>query len=381
MDRDYSLRVYDDELVTFRLEEKGLEGLQALILSVNEQKRALFPLDLELSDTGMLRWLKHRVIPKNRTFANEILKTVGLSPNNTKGILDVCKGLSLNDSYWVVPFGFDGRFGDLNLYENRFSEELASVAYTGTGAVTNPVTCSPEFTTHGMLRKAWQYSDRDGIRLFKGGSGFADVGKEPYSEYYACQIAQVMGLNAVTYDLAYQEGAPASVCKLFTDIDTSFVPVGRILKHGGITACLAYYESLGTAFSESLKSMLVFDAVVYNEDRHFGNFGLLRDNHTGKILSPAPIFDNGMSLFHNAVDGDLYNLEAYAKTRTNPYGVSYEVVCAAVIGEVQKRQLEKLIGFTFRRHPRINLPEDRLTAIEQHLQVRIHQLLSLSDTS
>ena len=24
--------------------------------------------------------------------------------------------------------------------------------------------------------------------------------------------------------------------------------------------------------------MLVFDAVIYNEDRHFGNFGVLRDN-------------------------------------------------------------------------------------------------------
>ena len=42
--------------------------------------------------------------------------------------------------------------------------------------------------------------------------------------------------------------------------------------------------------------MLVFDAVIYNEDRHFGNFGVLRDNHTGKVIGAAPIFDNGVSL-------------------------------------------------------------------------------------
>lgn len=39
--------------------------------------------------------------------------------------------------------------------------------------------------------------------------------------------------------------------------------------------------------------MLVFDAVILNEDRHFGNFGLLVDSHTNKIIAPAPIFDNG----------------------------------------------------------------------------------------
>lgn len=45
-------------------------------------------------------------IPKNRAFVDEILKTVGLSHNDTKGIIDVCKGLSLNDSYWGVPADF-----------------------------------------------------------------------------------------------------------------------------------------------------------------------------------------------------------------------------------------------------------------------------------
>ena len=30
--------------------------------------------------------------PKNRTFVDEILKTLGLSHNDTKGIIDVCKG-------------------------------------------------------------------------------------------------------------------------------------------------------------------------------------------------------------------------------------------------------------------------------------------------
>lgn len=66
--------------------------------------------------------------------------------------------------------------------------------------------------------------------------------------------------------------------------------------------------------------MLVFDAVIYNEDRHFGNFGVLRDNRTGKVIGPTPIFDNGLSLFNYAMSDDLEFLEEYAKNRSNPYG-------------------------------------------------------------
>ena len=71
--------------------------------------------------------------PKNRQFVDEILKTLGLSVNNTKGIIDVCMDCPSTTAYWVVPAGFDGRFADYNLYENRFSEALSLVAYTGVG--------------------------------------------------------------------------------------------------------------------------------------------------------------------------------------------------------------------------------------------------------
>ena len=327
MEKVYSLRLYDETLLTFTLEERGLEGLQATILHSETAKQKLFPLDLELTNEGVVKWLERRVIPKNRQFVDEILKTLGLSVNNTKGIIDVCMGLSLNDSYWVVPADFDGKYADYNLYENRFSEALSLVAYTGVGGSREAFSTSPELTTNGMLRKAWRFVEGDGIYLYKGGTeGAANTGNEPYSEYYACQIADKMGIGCVQYDLENWKGILASKCRLFTDIDTSFVPVGRILRKTTLKACLDYYKTLGDEFYEQLCSMLVFDALIYNEDRHFGNFGLLRNNHTGEIIAPAPIFDNGLSLFNYAMPDDFKNLSAYAKTRSNPYRISYEDV-------------------------------------------------------
>ena len=375
---NYSLRLYDDELLTFALRKEGLAGLQAEILSVNEKLEALFPLDLDVTNTGIVKWLSGRIIPKNRTFVGEILAQLGLTIDDTKGIIDVCKGLSLNDSYWIVPLGFDGKYADYNLYENRFSEVLSLVAYTGNAGSHEAFTTSPEFTTNGMLPKAWRYIEGDGIYLYKGGtSGAANTGKEPYSEYYAYQVAQRMGLNAVYYDLENWKGILASKCRLFTDIDTAFVPTGRIVTSGGIAACLDFYAGIGKEALEEFKDMLVFDAVIYNDDRHYSNFGVLRDNHSGKILAPAPIFDNGRSLFSEAMPDYFKNIGEYAKTRTNPYGVSYDTICKEIMGDRQRRNLRKLMDFTFKRHPTLNLPEERLTAIERQIQIRARELLAL----
>lgn len=376
----YSLRLYDTELMRFSMEKRGLEGLVAEILSVQKDKSHLMPLDLELTDKGIVHWLEHRVIPKNRAFVDEILKTLGLGPNDTKGIIDVCKGLSLNDSYWVVPDGFEGTFSEYNLYQNRFSEMLALVAYTGAGRSKEAFTTSPELTTNGALPKAWRLLDGE-IWLYKGGtSGASNTGREPYCEFYAAQIAETMGLNAVPYGLENWKGITASKCPLFTNIDTSFVPVGRLVKSGGIKGCLDYYDSLGADFGEQLRSMLVFDALVYNEDRHFGNFGMLRDNHSGKITAPAPLFDHGQSLLFFAGRDDLENLEClkeYAKLRSNPYNVSYEGICAEVMGPAQRSQLRRMIGFRFKRHPSLNLPEAHLTLLEKVLEERVRELLEV----
>ena len=378
MSNVYHLKMYDDILLTFSLEEKGLEGLTAEIQFINEDKRALFPVNLTVTNEGIVKWLAKRVIPKNRAFVDEILKGFGLSVNDTKGIIDICLGLSLTDSYWVTPIEFGGSFDEYNLFENPFSEALSLVAYTGVGNADKAFSTSPEFTTNGMLRKAWRHIDGDGIYLYKGGTeGAANTGNEPYSEYYTCQIAKTMGLKCVAYDLENWKGILASKCALFTDIDTAFVPIGDLMKSNTLKAALDCYESLGKEYYDNVCSMLVFDAVIYNEDRHFGNFGLLRDNHTGEFTGTAPIFDNGLSLFNFAMPDDLKNLDAYAKTRTTPYRISFEDVCRAVMSSKQKNQLRKLVNFTFTRHPSINLPEERLQAIENHIQKRVRELLAI----
>ena len=374
----YSLRIYDTELLSFHMGVNTFGEPVVDILDVNEDKKYLLPLEMSCDNKGLLQWLNARIIPKNRTFVDEILRTLGLEHDDTKGIIDVCRGLSLNDSYWVVPYGFEGKFAQYNLYENRFSEILALVAYTGAGGGKEAFTTSPELTTSGMLPKAWRFIEGDGIYLYKGGTtGFSNGGREPYCEYYASQVAETMQLNAVHYDLENWKGIVASKCALFTDIDTSYIPIGRIVTTGGLEACVDYYDNLGEDFGEQIRSMLVFDALIYNEDRHFGNFGILRDNKSGKIIAPAPIFDNGLSLCCYVGSEDINNLKSYAARCRPATRGTFEAQCAAAMGPRQKEQLRRMINFKFKRHPSLNLPEAFLTQLEHILSERVQQLLDI----
>ena len=294
----------------------------------------------------------------------------------------MCKGLSLNDSYWVVEDDFRGRFSDYNLYENRFSEILSLVAYTGVEQSRGKFTTSPELTTGGALPKAWRYIDGEGIFLFKGGNNILTYGgNEPYSEYYASQIAKQMGLNAVHYELENWKGILASKCKLFNSIDVSYVPIWRVIPDITIKKAIDFYDSLGTEFGEQIRSMLTFDALIYNEDRHFGNFGLLRDNKTGEFIAPAPMFDHGHALFSQAAPDKFNYLESYSKTLTTPYGdITFDRLAVEVIGKTQTAQLRKMANFSFKRHPSLNLDEERLQKIEAFVKKRAIQLLAVAKT-
>ena len=383
---NYWLKLYDENLIQFTMDSEVGEGLTTTILWYAEDKAHLFPIDflsapdfkeMDKTKISLVKWLEKRIIPKNRQFVEEILKLYGLSINNVKGIIDVCKGLSLNDSYWVVPENFQGKFADYNLYENKFSKALSLVAYTGVGSGRTPFTTSPEYTTGGMLRKAWR-SMNGKIVLSKGGtSGAANTGLEPYSEYYACQVAEKMGLAPVMYDLKMWKGEIVSTCELFTDIDTAFVYIGRIVKTGGYKAVLQWANSQSKEMFDYFCSMLCFDAIVYNEDRHFGNFGVLRNNKTGKIIRHAPIFDHGMSLFNYGMADDLKDLEQYRESRRAHGGENFDEIVKAFCGKKQKEQLKKLLGFKFTKHTSYNWPSERHKMIERFIGQRVQELLNM----
>ena len=374
------LKQYDTPLLSFEIEDNLLEGQKCKLLHLEEENRALLPTGMEASDAGLMKWLRDRIIPKNRMYVDALLAKCGLSHNDTRGILRVCRGLSLNDCYWVVEEGFSGSFADFNLYEHDFVKVLSLIAYTGYGSShAAGFSSSPEFTTSGMLRKGWRRMGGK-VLLYKGGtSGAANARNEPYSEYYASQIAEHMGLKHVEYGLSKWKGCLCSTCELFCDIDHSYVPIYRFVENATLRTVAEFLRGLGAGYYDAFTDMLIFDALIYNEDRHFGNFGLMVNNRTNQPCDFAPLFDHGISLFNYAMQDDLADLDAYAQTRSSSYGVPFENIAAEFISPRHREQLRRMIGFRFEDGSKYRLPAKRLRAIEKHLQKRVQMLLEMAE--
>ena len=375
---NYELKHFDTTLVRFSATE-DTNTPEIKILWKNDAKKDLFPLDLELTEEGIAKWLKHRTIPKNRAYVHNFLSKCGLNINRPMTIIKVSKGLSLNDCYWVVEEGFEGTYDKFNLYDNRFSQVLALIAFTGYGSsIRTSLASCPEFTTNGMLPKCWRRKDGK-IMLYKGGtSGASNTGNEPYSEYYAAQVAKALGVNAIEYGLSKWKGELCSTCELFTSKEYSFLPVGRVVTSGGMKAVREYYEKLGQNFVDALNDMIVLDAIIMNTDRHFGNFGFIVDNKTNKIVAPAPLFDHGNALFNFAGRDDLESekaLNEYANTLVPCVYDDFIGTAKNVLTQKHREGLRKLLEFKFKKNSRYNLPDKRLKMLEKMIQTRAKSLL------
>ncbi len=382
----YYLKLFDKTLLTFDMD--NVLGLEIKNINIVEKNKNIYPIELQANqnEDTILDFVKSRFIPKNRAFIKQILETAGLNINDIKGIIDVCKGLSLTDSYWIVQDD-SLKFDDYNLFDNDFSEILSLVAFTGYSSKVKGLITSPEFTTDGMLPKAWRRIDKE-VYLYKGSTEIWHVsnsGFEPYSEYYTSQIEEKLGIEHVKYDLSKWKGMLVSICKLFTSKNISYVPIGKIVKTGGIKAVGEYLESMG--LKDKFSDMILIDSLTMNTDRHFGNFGLLRDNNTGEFIDMAPIFDNGESLLCKADPNIFNNKEEFNKYISLPennisyYGANYDTLVKTYCTKKQIENLRKMLTFKFNIHEKYNLNEERLNCLSNMIQERAKHFINILEKS
>ena len=374
----YTLKLFDTALLSFEV----AENLADPVVNINwicESKKHLLPLDMEPNENSLVQWLKHRAIPKNRAFVNAFLSKCGLSINRPMDVISVCRGLSLNDSYWITDENETKAFSQVNLYENRFSRILAGIAFTGHGpSVRSFFAPSPEFTTNGMLPKCWRRINGK-VYLYKGAtSGAPNTGFEPYSEKYAYLVGKQLGFDVIPYKMTRWKGNLCSVCEIFTSKDYSYIPIGRIVRTGGMKAVRQYYETLGDSFVQSLNEMLVFDALICNTDRHFGNFGVIVDSHTNRIIKPAPLFDHGNALFNFA--GNEYwqsedLLDEYAATLLPCVYENFFLTANHVLDSSISEKVRKALEFKFQDTERLHYEKERIALLEKQIRKRASRIL------
>lgn len=380
--RTYTLKIYDKPLIDFDVKYDAFGGLNVHIKDIDQQNAHLLPLNIitQQSEKGLSSWLEGRTIPKNRAFVEEILRAAGLTGNDIIGILDISKGLSINDSYWIDDGKEQVSFDDINLYDNEFDEVLGLVAYTGyTPSQKHKAGLSTEWTLGGQFPKAIRRID-DELYLFKAGlSGARNLGKEPYSEYFAAQVAERMGLEHVPYDLQMWKGKLASVCKIMNSKSVSLVPFFIAGGDARFPAALSILNVVDTEMADKYRSMIVYDALICNRDRHGGNFSVLRDNETGRVLGMAPLYDHNLSLFAQDDETDYDHLLERSNLHFLPAtaNIPFNDMAGIVMGTQQHKQLRKMIGFQFENHPTFPVAQDRLDAFNRYIEQKTRELLEI----
>ncbi len=138
------------------------------------------------------------------------------------------------------------------------------------------------------------------------------------------------------------------------------------------------YGKLGPEYVDALNDMIVFDAVIYNTDRHYGNFGVLVDSKTNQIIAPAPLFDHGNSLFNLAGEenwADEKLLKEYAGTLLPCVYEDYLEEAKKVLDGRLKEKLRNLLTYSLQRSGAYHYPSDRLRLLSKMIQERVQEIL------
>jgi len=301
------------------------------IVSIREENARFFPVFLtspgnggiDISKRDLDDWWSGRCIPASRGGVKELLWHLNISLNE---LAEKSLGLSLSDQYWIRP-DKKVKWSDVNFFDNNFSEDIGKLLIAGDW--NGGDLASPDNTSDGVVRKRWKIIDGQ-KRLVKG--SYSTVGipqAQPFREVFASNIARVLFRPfdewfVVPYKLLWEGDYVYSVCPNFVTVDTEYVSFVQIdVAHNGLGLISGYdfCKQFYKGYEYVLDLMLILDYIVLNDDRHFGNFGMIRSVDTGEFTEPAPVFDTGSSLFYDSLK---VNEEAVAAVRAKPFHKDFD---------------------------------------------------------
>lgn len=232
-------------------------------------------------------WWSGRTIPAARQEIKDDLQKKRVS--STKELLLKNLGLSLTDCYWVKPLDSDYTWEEVNLFDNQFADSSISIDIADSSPVnlTGVSPFVPSSSLQGELKKKWVILENERV-LIKGNYGgsfqqslnevFASglherQGRFPFAAYWLIKV------------ITPENETVGCACCNFCDRHTEFVSAYEIAygrkKRNDQSEYEAYIEfaaSQGIDIRPFMEYQIAADFILTNTDRHFNNFGMLRDS-------------------------------------------------------------------------------------------------------
>ena len=323
------------------------------------------------------KWWKNRQMPASRKGLKELLHNSNVYDKDNFDLLDAkAYCLSLSDQYWVKGVNEEISWESINFFDNEFSEDIGKILFNGGKTALNLNLNTPDMTSNGNYEKRWKIIDGERY-LLKAGSKIYN--QEPFNELIATKLYERL-LNKdeyVEYSVIFDDDKAISKCKNFITKDTELVPAWKINEYyeflddeDKYTHYIRCLNNLGIKDAETLTDkMIVCDYIIANKDRHFNNFGVIRDVNTLKFIDVAPIFDNGCSLWYD--ENDMYVGEFFL---TKPFE-EYEKKQLSLVKKLEWLDISKLEDFPNEVKTILSmdklLSKERINKIVDQIKLRI----------
>lgn len=306
--------MHRDDIVTLLFLDEKTGGIASIGKQTNKE---LLPPGTSYSVDNLKLWWNRRAVPIGQGNIRRILMQNEIF--TTQEYLVWNLGLSLSDHYWINPVDKMLKWKDVSLFTNDFKDEIGELQFGDDFSrakeildFRNRTSFYPSASVQGELQKKWVI--QEGLRyLIKGnyGNSFQQSineviatllhekqGSMPYTPYRLCSITKSGG----------EEGL-GCICQDFATEDVEFISAYdmacSVKKRNDMSEFEHFiYVCTRNGLEEEevrrfLEYQILSDFVLTNTDRHFNNFGVLRDAHTLKVIGMAPLFDTGNSMFWN----------------------------------------------------------------------------------
>lgn len=282
-------------------------------------------------------WCASRVLSLDRTYAKEIMNSLGVS----QAITDHDRAqislsyhcVSLNDVFWVRTESETVTFAELNLYDNPLNEALIPLPLKGKHLTVTNQELAPDLSTKGCFPKAWIRTGTE-FRLLKDGG--EDIVRR---ELLASKICQCFDIPQVAYEEYFYDGEMVTQSTIVTS------------KRYSMVSKMAYDVYAINNDLDTIEECIRLDPIVYygmnildylvgNTDRHPENWGFLIDNETNRPVSLYPLMDFNMSFqTYDTLDGA--NCQTVGSRRLTQREAAIEAV--QTIGLRQIRDIDMTI--------------------------------------
>lgn len=296
--------------------------------------------DLVNNLANFYHWCASRVLSLDRTYAKEIMNSLGVS----QAVTDQDRAqislsyhcVSLTDVYWVRTVGEAVTFAELNLYDHHLNEAIIPLPLKGKNLTVTNRELAPDLSTKGCFPKAWIRTGTE-FRLLKDG------GEEAVRrELTASKICQCFDVPQVVYEEYFYDGEVVSQSIIVTSKKYSMV------------SKMAYDIYAVNNDLDTIEECIRLDPIVYygmnildylvgNTDRHPENWGFLVDNETNWPVSLYPLMDFNMSFqTYDKLDGA--NCQTVGSRKLTQREAAVEAVRAIGLRQIREIDLSIFDG-------------------------------------